>query len=99
MKKYLVFLMFVGGIVAVSSTAEAGCSTGNPDCSGTKTFIGTADHRCFRVYLDNKKEQLNFCLHQDEPNPVKVQSGDKYCAWERNDTLPKDCKKLWIDTD
>lgn len=79
--------------------AKAGCSTEAPNCSGTKTFFGKAENTCYRVYFNNKKEELNFCLYRDEPNPVKVQSGDTYCAWERNDLLPKDCKKMWIETD
>lgn len=79
--------------------AKAGCSTAAPNCSGTKTFVGKAENTCYRVYLSNEKEELNFCLRRDEPHPVKVQSGDTYCAWERIDPLPKDCKKMWIDTD
>lgn len=99
MRKYFLMFALVGGIGLLSSNAEAGCNTGKPDCSGTKTFIGTADKRCFRVYLGSINQTLDFCLVVNDTNPVKVQSGDKYCVWDRNDTLPKDCNKMWIDTD
>ena len=100
MKKNLMMLALVSGIFAVSSPVEAGCNTGTPDCSGTKHFIGTAEHRCFRVYLGtDEKQELDFCLRRDERHPVKVHSGDTYCAWERNDPLPRDCKKMWIKID
>lgn len=97
-RHYLLILALVGGIGAMSAPAEAGCNTGKPNCSGTKTFTGTAEQRCFRVYLGNANQELDFCLRRGESHPVKVQSGDTYCAWERNDPLPKDCKQMWIDT-
>lgn len=99
MRKYLLMVGLIGGIGFVSVSAQAGCNTGKPDCSGTKTFVGTADKRCFRVYLGSVNQTLEFCLIVNDTHPVKVQSGDKYCAWGRNDTLPKDCKTMWIDTD
>lgn len=100
MRKFLIIAFLGAAAMGLSDKAAlAGCNTEAPNCSGTKTFVGKAENTCYRVYLSNKKEQLNFCLRRDEPNPVKVQSGDKYCAWERNDPLPKDCKQMWIDTD
>ncbi len=101
MRRFLVVAFL--GVVALGISdgkAQAGCNTGHPNCSGTKTFVSKAENTCYRVYLGNGNQEQDFCLRRDDPpHPVKVESGDTYCSWERNDTLPRDCKKMWIETD
>jgi hypothetical protein len=94
------FALLTAISVALPNTAHAQCSTGQSGCSGRAQFVPYPNSAasCFRVYWQNGRNgSSNFCVPRGQNHFMQVQAGDTFCDWNRNEHLPDNCNRKWIN--